>query len=288
MQEFDGKVAVITGAASGIGKSLAAAAAARGMKLVLADIDLPSLEEVAPALDAETIARKIDVGQLAQIEALRDDALAKFGGVHLLCNNAGVVPGGRHRMVWEFEPQDWEWAFQVNVLGLANGIRAFIPGMIDRREPGHVLNTTSIAGFMSGSQTAAYGASKHAAVRISEALLAGLRDVGAPIGVTMLAPGIVATRIYDSERNRPDDLRGSRDSDESEELSNTIADLYQTALQPDDVAKIAFDAIVEDQFYTLTSSAYDEEIAKRTAPILDRRNPEFASLKSLTTADAKQ
>lgn len=288
MQDFEGKIAVITGAASGIGKSLASFAAARGMKLVLADIDLPALEEVAHALDAEAIARKVDVGQLAQMEALRDDALASFGGVHLLCNNAGVVPGGRHRLVWEFEPQDWEWAFQVNVLGLTNGIRAFVPGMIERGEPGHVMNTASVAGFVSGSQTAAYGASKHAAVRISEALHAGLADVEAPIGVTTLTPGIVATRIYDSERNRPDALRGSRDCDESEELNDTIAELYASALQPDDVAAIAFDAIVQNRFYAFTTDSYDAEIAKRTAAILERRNPQFASLKSLTTADAKQ
>ena len=195
MKDFFGKTAVITGAGSGIGAALAKLAAAQGMNLVLADINRADLEKVAAQLSASAVVQPTDVADPEAVQALADVAWDRFGGVDLLCNNAGVVPGGRHRPVWDYAPEDWRWAFGVNVDGVVNGIRSFVPRMIAEGRAGHILNTASVAGFVSGSGSAVYGASKHAVVRITEALYAGLRDEGAPIGVTMLCPGSKVMRL---------------------------------------------------------------------------------------------
>ncbi|WP_025291270.1 SDR family NAD(P)-dependent oxidoreductase [Sphingomonas sanxanigenens] len=288
MMDFSGKTAVITGAGSGIGAALAKIASTEGMNLVLADINLADLESVADSLSAPAIAlRRTDVADAAAVQSLADLAWERFGEVSLLCNNAGVVPGGRHRLVWDFTPQDWRWAFSVNVDGVVNGIRSFVPRMIAEGRSGHVLNTASVAGFVSGAGSAVYGASKHAVVRITEALYAGLRDVRAPIGVTMLCPGLVATRIYEAERSRPDHLRSAGGRPEEAEALQSIADnLYRNAPSADQVAAQAFEGIRNDQFYVFTSDRFDEPIRERADAILARRNPHFESLLALSKGDA--
>jgi NAD(P)-dependent dehydrogenase (short-subunit alcohol dehydrogenase family) len=288
MKDFSGKTAVITGAGSGIGAALATLAASKGMNLVLADINLPDLEAVATGLKEHPVAlAQTDVADPKAVQALADLAWDRFGGVDLLCNNAGVVPGGRHRLVWDYPLEDWRWAFGVNVEGVINGIRSFIPRMIADGRAGHILNTASVAGFVSGAGSAVYGASKHAVVRVTEALYAGLRDEGIPIGVTMLCPGLVATRIYDAERSRPENLRPADGrAEESEELQSIADNLYRSAVSPETVAKQAFAGICNDQFYVFTSEGFDEPIANRTQAILSRTNPEFASLLSLSKGDA--
>ncbi len=288
MQDFRNKVAVVTGAASGIGEALARAGAARGMRLALADVDEEGLRRVAAEIGGDVLTMSVDVGKGQQVEAFRDAILSRFGAVDLLCNNAGVVPGGRHRWVWEYDEADWRWAFDVNVIGLVNGLRSFVPAMIAAGTPAHILNTASVAGFVSGAGSVAYGASKHAAVRISEGLLAGLQAVDAPIGVTTLAPGIVATRIYQSERNRPDALRTGTDTSEDAELTEAVDELYANALQPGEVAEMAFDAIEQDRFYAFTTDAYDDAITSRIDAITHRRNPVFPSLMAMTKADAQK
>ncbi|AOR80222.1 SDR family NAD(P)-dependent oxidoreductase [Novosphingobium resinovorum] len=289
MKDFSGKTAVITGAGSGIGAALAGLAAAQGMNLVLADINLPDLEAVAATLGGAPVAlARTDVADPASVQTLADMAWDRFGGVDLLCNNAGVVPGGRHRLVWDYPLEDWRWAFGVNVEGVVNGIRSFIPRMIADGRPGHVLNTASVAGFVSGAGSAVYGSSKHAVVRITEALYAGLRDEGAPIGVTMLCPGLVATRIYDAERSRPDSLRPELGrAQESQELQDIADNLYRNAISPEVVAEQAFTGIREDKLYVFTSDGFDTPIAERTQAILSRTNPQFASLLSLSKSDAQ-
>lgn len=289
MKDFSGKTAVITGAGSGIGAALAGLAAAQGMNLVLADINLPDLEAVAATLGGAPVAlARTDVADPASVQALADMAWDRFGGVDLLCNNAGVVPGGRHRLVWDYPLEDWRWAFGVNVEGVVNGIRSFIPRMIADGRPGHVLNTASVAGFVSGAGSAVYGSSKHAVVRITEALYAGLRDEGAPIGVTMLCPGLVATRIYDAERSRPDSLWPEHGrAQESQELQDIADNLYRNAISPEVVAEQAFAGIREDKLYVFTSDGFDTPIAERTQAILSRTNPQFASLLSLSKSDAQ-
>ncbi|MEE4453595.1 SDR family NAD(P)-dependent oxidoreductase [Novosphingobium resinovorum] len=288
MKDFSGRTAVITGAGSGIGAALARRAASEGMNLVLADINLSDLQDVATTLPGHpAVLQRTDVADPGAVQALADLAWDHFGSVDLLCNNAGVVPGGRHRMVWDYAPEDWRWAFGVNVDGVVNGIRSFVPRMIAQKRSGHVLNTASVAGFVSGAGSAVYGASKHAVVRVTEALYAGLRDVGAPIGVTMLCPGLVATRIYDAERSRPDALRAvSGPAEESQELQAIADNLYRSAPSPETVADLAFDGIREDRLYVFTSESFDEPIAARTKSILARTNPEFASLLALSKGDS--
>ena len=288
MKDFSGKTAVITGAGSGIGAALAGLAGAQGMNLVLADINLDDLEIVASQIVAPAIVvQQTDVADADAVQALADLSWSRFGEVSVLCNNAGVVPGGRHRPVWDYSPEDWRWAFGVNVDGVVNGIRSFVPRMLAEGRPGHVLNTASVAGFVSGSGSADYGASKHAVVRITEALYAGLRDEQAPIGVTMLCPGLVATRIYDSERSRPSHLRtvGGR-PEEAEALQSVADNLYRNAPSADEVAKLAFDGIRNDQLYVFTTTRFDEPIRARADAILARRNPEFESLLALSKEDA--
>jgi len=287
MRAFEGRTAVITGAGSGIGAALARCAAARGMNLVLADINLSDLQAVAADLGGSaSLVLQVDVADADAVQDMADKAWARFGSVDLLCNNAGVVPGGRHRNVWEYAIEDWRWAFGVNLDGVVNGIRSFVPRMIAAGTQGHVLNTASVAGFVSGAGSAVYGASKHAMVRVSEALHAGLADIGAPIGVTLLCPGLVATRIYDAERARPEHLRTQPQAEEAAELKAISDNLYGAAPSPDVVAEMAFAGVEADQFYVFTTDRFDDPIRARLDAVLARRNPSFESLLSLSKGDA--
>lgn len=286
MKDFRGKVAVITGAASGIGLALAERLAQEGMTLVLADIEEPRLRGVADAFSARGVpvaALKVDVSDADQVEALAALAYDRFGAVHLLCNNAGIVPAGRFRPVWEFPLEDWKWAFDVNMMGVVHGLRSFVPRMLAGGEAGHVVNTASIAGLLSGAGTPVYGAAKHAVVRISEALYASLEERGAPIGVTILCPGLVQTRIYDSERNRPEALVPDGGvAAETPDMHAAIIKLGPGALPPAAVADMVVDAVAAGQLYCLTTDAFDAAIRERNDAVIERRNPRFANLLALT------
>jgi len=285
MQDFANKVTVITGAASGIGAALARKAAGYGMKLVLADVDMAGLEETARSLgDAQYFPMRVDVSSAEDVERLADTTLTRFGAIDLLCNNAGIVPGGRHRAVWEYEVQDWLWAFNVNVLGVVNGLRSFVPRMLATARPAHILNTASVSGFISGAGSAVYGASKHAVVRVTEALQASMLECGAPIGVSMLCPGLVNTRIFETERVRPDHLRS--DAVEMEE-PETLKSIAAGGADPDEVAQQAFDGIMANRFYIFTSDSFDAAIAQRTEWILSRANPAFDDFTAMSQKDVK-
>lgn len=288
MKDFRGKCAVITGAGSGIGAALARRAAAEGMHVVLADIAVDDAQSVADSIsDAQTLVMRCDVSDEASVQALADAAWERFGSVDLLCNNAGIVPGGRHRMVWEYTPSDWQWSLGVNLYGVIHGIRAFVPRMIAANRPAHIMNTASVAGFVSGSGSSCYGAAKHAVVRATEALYAGLKEVGAPIGVTMLCPGLVATRIYDAERSRPAELTDANGPPaESADLVGMHDDLYRNATTPEQAADIAFSGIIEDRFYVFTSTSFDEAIETRANDILARNEPSFESIVAMSRKDA--
>lgn len=288
MKDFSGKCAVITGAGSGIGAALARRAAAEGMHVVLADIAVDDAQSVADSIpDVQKLVMRCDVSDEASVQALADAAWDRFGSVDLLCNNAGIVPGGRHRRVWEYTPGDWQWSLGVNLYGVIHGIRAFVPRMIATNRPAHIMNTASVAGFVSGSGSACYGAAKHAVVRATEALYAGLQEIGAPIGVTMLCPGLVATRIYDAERSRPAELT---DADgppaESADLAAMHDDLYRNATTPEQAADIAFTGIMENRFYVFTSNSFDEAIESRARDILARNEPAFESIVAMSRKDA--
>jgi NAD(P)-dependent dehydrogenase (short-subunit alcohol dehydrogenase family) len=287
MRDFAGKTAVITGAASGIGAALAAKAGTLGMNVVLADVAMDDARAVATGLTGvETLVVQCDVSDETNVNGLADAAYAKFGAVDLLCNNAGIVPGGRHRLVWEYTAGDWQWSVGVNLFGVTHGLRAFVPRMIAGGRPAHILNTASVAGFVSGSGSACYGAAKHAMVRVTEALYAGLRQVEAPIGVTMLCPGLVRTQIYEAERLRPAALADHERPVESADLDAMRGDLYRHALGPEEAAAIAFEAIAQDRFYAFTTAAFDAAIRDRADSILARANPSFASIVEMSRMES--
>lgn len=271
---FEDRVAVITGAAGGIGKAMAERFARAGMKLVLSDVDEGLLAQTTQALreaDADVVMLKADVANPASVNALANFAFDHFGAVHLLCNNAGVVPGGRHRPVWEYPAEDWSWAMDVNLIGVVNGLRAFVPRMLTQDARSHIVNTASIAGLISGSRAPLYSVSKHAMVRATEALYSALQDLDAPIGVTLLCPGRVGTRIYESERNRPASLSPAATAGEGPPPPMDNSDI----MDAETVAEMTFAAVRDNQFYLLTTPYFDEHIRARFEAILARRNPDF-------------
>jgi len=291
MREFRDRVAVVTGGGSGIGAALCWRWARAGMKVVVADIDLAAAERISGALGAaqhEAIAARVDVSRAAEVELLALLAYRTYGSVDLLCNNAGIVPSGRYRPIWEYPLEDWQWALDVNLMGVVHGIRSFVPRMLEQKTPAHIVNTASVAGLVSGAGSPVYSASKHAVVRATEALYASLRDLGAPIGVTLLCPGLVNTRIYESERNRPDNLRPTGGAAaEVPELQAVAAELYAHALSPEAVAEQVFDAVNADRLYQITSDRYDDAIRDRADAMLARRNPVFPSLLDLSLRDRR-
>ena len=275
---FAQKVVVITGGAGGIGLAFARRFAREGMRVVLADLEEPALATAAAMLaarGAEVLAVPTDVADPAAVDRLAAAAFARFGGVHLLCNNAGVVPAGRARPLWEFPIEDWRWALDVNLMGVVNGIRSFVPRMIASGERGHVVNTASIAGLVSGPQSVVYSTTKHAVVRVSEALYAAFQEQGLPIGATLLCPGLVDTAIYRSERNRP---AGLVPVDGVAAERPDLAEAASKGLAPDVIAEMLYQAISDGRFYVLTSPAYDGMIRDRLEAILARRNPRFADV----------
>lgn len=290
MREFAGKVAVITGGGSGIGEALCRLSASLGMKVVVADVDLAAAERVRDTLVGRTaIAVKVDVSQAVDVEQLAALTYESYGAVHLLCNNAGVVPSGRHRPVWEYPLEDWRWAFDVNLMGVIHGLRSFVPRMLAQQTESHIVNTASVAGLVSGAGSPVYSASKHAVVRVTEALYASLRERSASIGVTALCPGLVNTRIYESERNRPARLRtASGAAAETPQMQAVAADLFANALSPAAVAEQVFDAIREQRLYQVTTPNYDDAIRARAEALLDRRNPEFPDLLDLSMRDHRR
>lgn len=254
MQEFGGKVAVVTGAASGIGRALSQRLADEGMKIALADIEVDALEAARKELSAagnEVIAVRTDVSQADSVQQLAEATLEAFGKVHVVCNNAGVLAGGKS---WQCPLSDYEWVFGVNQWGVVHGIRTFIPIMIEQGEPGHIVNTASMAGMTNSPLAAAYYMSKHAVVALSETLYLELEAEEAPIGVTVLCPELVNTGIGRSERNRPLHLkRGELDADPGRDLiESAIRELLPTGLQPRVMAERVVQAIRDDRFYILS------------------------------------
>lgn len=292
MRDWNGKVAVITGAGSGMGAAMSKRFADAGMKIVVADIDLGAAEATAANIVAgggEAIAVRVDVSSQDEVQAMADRAWEYFGTVNVLVNNAGIVPSGRYRPIWDFPLEDWRWSFDVNMMGVVHGIRSFIPRMIAEGVDGHVVTTASVAGLISGAGSPVYSASKHGAVRATEALYASLQDIESPIGVTLLCPGLVNTNIYRSERNRPKDLAPEQGiAEETPELQAIADNLYRSAISPEVVAEMVFGAMERRQFYLLTSDNYDNSIRERADAMLERRNPRFESLLALSKVDTDE
>jgi NAD(P)-dependent dehydrogenase (short-subunit alcohol dehydrogenase family) len=257
VDSFDARVAVVTGGGSGIGKALVEALSAERAKVVVADVDGAAAEAVAAGVrgrGGEAVAVATDVSDLKQVQALAARAYAAFGSVHVLCNNAGVsVVGGLETM----SHHDWQWVLGVNLWGVVHGLEAFLPRMIAGRQPGHILNTASMAGLVATQGLGVYNTSKYAVVGLSETLAKDLRPYG--IGVTVLCPMGVATRIRDSARNRPEHLRND---------GQTAAEpvhLMGATLDPARVAQMALAAIRGNRLYVITHEEGLEPLRRRFA-----------------------
>jgi NAD(P)-dependent dehydrogenase (short-subunit alcohol dehydrogenase family) len=254
VQELRGRVAVVTGAASGIGRALAKRLGAEGMRVVLADVEPAALAGVAEELAAAgvpSLAVRTDVASADSVQALAERTLGAFGAVHLVCNNAGVFAGG---LSWEAPLSDYEWVLGVNTLGVLHGVRSFVPILLRQNEPGHVLNTVSMAALTYGPGCSAYFMSKHATLALSESLYLELQNRGAPIGVSVVCPELVATRIGEADRNRPQHLkRGDAPASPERDLVEGAIRSATAAqgVSPDAIAERALDAIRSGRFYAL-------------------------------------
>jgi NAD(P)-dependent dehydrogenase (short-subunit alcohol dehydrogenase family) len=272
VHEFAGKVAVVTGAASGIGRALAERCARESMHVALADIEPAALDRAAAELratGAEVLAVVTDVAKAGDVAALAQQTLDAFGAVHLLCNNAGVGAG---TTVWESTLADWEWVLGVNLWGVIHGVRTFVPIMLAQGDDCHVVNTASIAGLIAGPGLGVYKVTKHAVVTLSETLHYDLAMRGANIGVSILCPEWVNTRIMESARNRPSALQNDPAAEQvtPEMLAvwQHMIDAVQSGMSPAEVTDQVFTAIRERRLYILTHPATKALVRERMDDIL--------------------
>jgi len=260
MQDFQGKTAVITGAAAGIGKAIAERCAKEGMKVVISGINLENLQPLEAQLKSEgteVLAIRADVSKREDIYNLADAAFETFGAVHLLVNNAGVGAGPT---IWESTWNDWEWVIDVNLWGVINGLKIFIPRMLEQETEGHVLNLASMAGLLPYHTSAPYMVTKHAVVALTEQLQFSLTQRGSKLTTSVLCPGWVKTRIMESERNRPSEFK-NKDPEkpltptEEAALKGMMA-AVESGISPEAIADQTFQSIRDEKFYILTHPEY--------------------------------
>ncbi len=277
MKEFRAKVAVVTGAASGIGRALAHRFAAEGMKVVLADIEMEALAAVESELKAmghSVLAVRTDVAEGSSVQALAEQTSVTFGAVHILCNNAGVIDMA-DRPVWETPLDSLEWLMGVNLWGVIHGVRAFVPLMLKQHGRSHVVNTASIAGLLADGHYGLYNTTKHAVVALSESMYLALVAQNAPVRVSVLCPGFVNTRFVDAARNRPSSVAEDAPAvrGRSQERSETMSKVLQQGMSPARIADLTLAAIRDDRFYILPHSDFKPGIRMRMENILTERNP---------------
>jgi len=255
MQVVEGKVAVVTGAASGIGRAMARSFGAAGMKVAVADVETGALRETRRELAAdgvEVAAFACDVSQADAVHRLAEDTRSAFGSIHVVCNNAGVFCGGTS---WGTSLNDYEWILRVNIWGVIHGIRTFVPILLGQGEPAHVVNTASMAGLTSGPMTAAYFMSKHAVVSLSESLYHELAArERCPVGVSVVCPELVNTRIFHAERNRPPHLKRDAEEDlpeETKQVETAVSSVTALGVDPRMLADRTLAAIRENRFWVL-------------------------------------
>ncbi|MEM7218760.1 MAG: SDR family NAD(P)-dependent oxidoreductase [Pseudomonadota bacterium] len=278
MENFAGKVAVITGAASGIGRALTEKCLAEGMHVVMADIEESALENAAAELLATTNCQVLpivtNVAIEAQLRHVLDEAVGALGGVHLLFNNAGVGGGGN---AWTATQNDWDWVLGVNLWSVIYGLRVFVPQMLSQNEPCHIVNTASVAGLLGGTTNALYSVTKHGVVALTENLSVDLNAEGAQIGCSVLCPGFVNTNIFDSGRNRPAALANDEappaPTPEDEQRMAMFREILRRGMQPAEIADIVFDSIRANRLYMLTHDHFDEMIRTRADNIVSGTNP---------------
>lgn len=272
MKDFAGKTAVITGAGSGIGRGMAVAFAREGAHVVAADVDAEGLDETARLVkdagsDATTAI--VDVRDGAALETLARRVADERGGTDVLCNNAGVFRGG---VVWESPIEDWEWVFSVNLYGIVNGIRAFVPAMVARGSEAHIVNTASMAGLVATGMSGIYTVSKFAVVALSEVLARDLESAGAPVGVSVLCPSAVATRIAESQRNRDHVVT---DDEGANAIEQILGDFCGRGIDPMDVGPMVVDAVRRGQFVIGTKDTVPEFIRVRAEALARYELPPF-------------
>ena len=271
LNELGGKVAAVTGAASGLGRTMALAFASEGMHLALADVDetgMTQTENEVAALGVKSFRMRVDVSKAPEVEAFAQKCLHELGAVHLVCNNAGVAVSGP---VWETSEAEWQWILGVNLLGVVHGVRAFAPRLIAQGE-GHIVNTASVAGLISPPGMGAYCVSKHAVVTLSETLHHDLRERGSRVGVSVLCPAYVPTGIADSERNSPTKVIAKSKERLAKEaaLRKAVASGKLSAV---DVARAVVAAVKENRFYVLTHPAIKSAVRARIEDVLEERPP---------------
>ena len=279
IEEFAGKTAVLTGAGSGFGLECARIAARRGMRLVLVDVQQDALDKAAAELrdaGAEVLARRVDVADAAQMQALADAVAERFGAPHLVFNNAGVGSGG---LVWENTLADWQWVLGVNLWGVVHGVRLFTPMMLaaakaDPAWRGHIVNTASMAGLLTPPNMGIYNVSKHAVVALTETLYQDLNLVTEQVGASVLCPYFVPTGITQSERNRPESLRDASLTP-SQRISQAMIDKAVTSgkVSAAEVATKVFDAVVSGAFYIYSHPRALGNVESRMQAIVEGRNP---------------
>jgi len=268
MNEFEGRTAVITGGASGIGLAVARRLGREGMNLVLADIEQPALDDAVREFQTAGIATlgvETDVSVIEDVRRLADAVEHRFGHVHVLFNNAGVGGGGAM-----LEPDDldvWEWVLGVDLMGVLYGIKVFGPAMVAHGEPCHIVNTASIAGLVPTAGLGSYAVSKYGVVAMSETL--SLETSDTEMGVSVLCPGFVQTKIAESDRNIPEHLvKLEEPTEEAEFLRQMVGDLVAGGIPPEKVADDVFDALCTGRFYILPHPEYGEQLRIRTEGII--------------------
>jgi len=279
MKDFQNKVAVITGAAGGIGRALAERSARAGMKVVLADIEEDALvrtEKEMRAAGGTVLAVRTDVSKADDVQALARKTLDSFGAVHLLCNNAGVAVASK--ATWETTLEDWQWCLGVNLWGVIHGIRTFMPIMLKQNTEGHMVNTASVAGLVTFPYLAIYDATKHAVVAITESLHYELSLLGSKIKASVLCPGFIRTRIMDSYRNRPVEF-GTQSAEEATTVPSNW-EVYRQAIEvafpPQFAAEQVFHAIWHEKLYIHTTTDFHDLVRQRADDIVGQRNPSLA------------
>ena len=275
MKTLRGRVAVVTGAASGIGLALAERFAAEGMKVVMADIEGPALAAASEGLrktGAALLATRVDVSSPEDVERLARETYAAFGAAHVLCNNAGVAVLGA---VHEHTLADWQWVINVNLWGVIHGVRAFLPRMLGGGDEGHIVNTASMAGLTTAPFMSVYDVTKHGVVALSESLYKELQVTGAPIGVSVVCPGLINTAIMRSARNRPDALaEAGKTGPAAQAFGQALADRLSGGYPPSEVAEQVVQGIREGRFYVVPAQPEVKEgIAIRAQDLIALRNP---------------
>jgi NAD(P)-dependent dehydrogenase (short-subunit alcohol dehydrogenase family) len=272
MKDFQDKVAVVTGAASGIGAALVQGCAAQGMRVVAADIDVEGANKTIAALgvdDGRALAVEVDVAVPESVSELADRSFGAFGQVDLLFNNAGVFQGG---FAWERSLEDWDWILGVNVYGIIHGIRSFVPRMIAQGTEGHVVNTASVAAFVGGPTSGPYVVSKCAAFSLSESLAYDLGAVGSKIGASVLTPSTFDTGIAHTARVRPERY-GVDETADGKGVVGVLSSQIETGRPPSEIVEPVLEAIREDTFLIPTMPSYRAQLENRFEALLDRRLP---------------